>query len=83
MKNAVAILALFAVLPAGIALADDEPVDCFYESNAGNALCQKNGAPDRLNKPGTAAVDATKPVGNDAKPAPTGVAAVHQKVSKQ
>lgn len=82
MKNTIAILALLAALPAGVVLADDEPVDCFYESNAGNSLCQKNNAPDRLSEQGAGAVDPAKPAGNDGRrPHPHGVAAVSRVIA--
>ncbi len=39
MQKIIAILALFAALTTGAASA--ETVDCFYEFNASNPVCQK------------------------------------------
>ena len=41
MKTILALFAFLSVTFIGPVLANDEPVDCFYESNAGHPDCKK------------------------------------------
>jgi len=41
MKKILAILAVCAAFSSGAVFADDEPVDCFYQSNSYHPDCRK------------------------------------------